>query len=341
MSLFLIGFRHSNQSSVGKMLSEKIHWRFIDFDNYVKNNYLKSDGNDKDSKECSEDSKQQLKKSQIEALDELLTKTKQIIRFDDEELLQDEEIVRRLKKSTIIYISVNPDILYKNIKKSSGFSSLGLKNQRTSFNDYYLEKHSHFKNMALFHCDASEKTPEEMATAIGNALKGTNIIENWYAIRTKSRHEQKVKEQLENKFFKVFLPMIEAWSKRKDRKKKIMKPLFSGYLFVDFELSKESWLEIVKVPGVANILGYTKEPYPVPEEQIASLKAIIDSNLKVSCYSYLKKGDMVRVVSGPLDGAVGVLEEMHEKKQKLIVSIDMLNRSVAVEIEGDLVEKYY
>jgi transcriptional antiterminator NusG len=332
MSLFLIGFRHSNQSVVGKILSEKIHWRFIDFDSYVKNNYLKSDGSDKSLKECSECSKQWLKKCQTEALDELFSKTKQIIRLDDEELLQDEETVERLKKNTI---------LYKNVKRSSGFSSLGLKNQGTSFNDYYLEKHSYFKNMALFHCDASDKTPEEMATAIGNALKGTNIIENWYAVRTKSRHEQKVREQLQNKSFKVFLPMIEAWSKRKDRKKKIMKPLFPGYLFVDFELSKESWLEVVKVPGVANILGYTKEPYPVPEEQIESLKAIIDSNLKVSCYSYLKKGDKVHVVSGPLEGAIGVLEEMHEKKQRLVVSIDMLNRSVAVEIEGDLVEKYY
>jgi len=160
----------------------------------------------------------------------------------------------------------------------------------------------------------------------------------WYCIHTRSRHEEVVYQRFEDKRIEAFLPKLEVWSRRKDRKKKIHKALFPGYLFVYDSLAPRQRLEILKTPGVVKILGNSKGPVSVPEAQIESIKTILDGKSAVTPFPYLKEGQLVRVVEGPLKGCEGFLLKIKEGKEKLIISVDLLQRSVAVEIHGASVE---
>ncbi len=160
----------------------------------------------------------------------------------------------------------------------------------------------------------------------------------WYCIHTRSRHEEVVYQRFEDKRIEAFLPKLEVWSRRKDRRKKIQKALFPGYLFVYDSLDPHHRLEILKTPGVVKILGNAKGPVPVPEAQIESIKTVLGGKSAVTPFPYLREGQLVRVVEGPLKGSEGFLLKIKEGKEKLIISVDLLQRSVAVEIHGASVE---
>tara|TARA_B100000315_G_C14592351_1_gene596613 strand:- start:151 stop:675 length:525 start_codon:yes stop_codon:yes gene_type:complete len=169
---------------------------------------------------------------------------------------------------------------------------------------------------------------------------GELMAVEWYAVRTRSRHEEKVNVRLQKKLFNVFLPKLEVWSRRKDRKKRILTPLFPGYLFVRCELSKIIWLEILKTFGVAYVVGITDEPTPIPENQIGNIKKVLDSKMALKLHPYVNLGDKVIVVDGPLQGAIGYYVSPNHEKGKLILSLDLLNRSVEVEIDGSSIERH-
>ncbi len=160
----------------------------------------------------------------------------------------------------------------------------------------------------------------------------------WYCVYTRSRHEEAVYQRLTDKKMNAFFPKLEVWSRRKDRRKKIQKALFAGYLFVNENLTHSIWLEIIKTPGVVKILGNETGPMPVPDIQIESIKKILNGKSAVSPFPYLKEGQQVRIVDGPLKGCEGYLLKIKEGREKLIISIDLLKRSVAVEIEGASIE---
>jgi len=105
----------------------------------------------------------------------------------------------------------------------------------------------------------------------------------WYAVHTKSRHEYKAHNGLTQKNLTSFLPEMEVWSKRKDRKKKISLPLFPGYLFVEASLDNETKLAILKTPGVVRILGKKEnaEPIPVPDDKIIAIQRIMDKKVEM------------------------------------------------------------
>ena len=161
---------------------------------------------------------------------------------------------------------------------------------------------------------------------------------DWYCIHTRSRHEDAVYQRLSDKKFQAFLPKMEVWSKRKDRRKKIQKALFPGYLFVYESLNPRVGLEILKTPGVVKILGNEAGPLPIPEGQIESIKKILNGKAAVSPFPYLKEGQLVRVVDGPLKGCQGFSIKIKEEKEKLVISLDLLRRSVSVEIESASIE---
>ncbi|MBI5186378.1 MAG: UpxY family transcription antiterminator [Nitrospinae bacterium] len=166
--------------------------------------------------------------------------------------------------------------------------------------------------------------------------------EKWYAVKTRSRHEKVATDMLRRKSFTVFFPEISSWSKRKDRKKLIMRPLFPGYIFIHFELDNDRWLDIRKTRGVVDLVKFRDEPEPVPDEQILSVKTVVESGVIFTNRPYLnlKKGDKVVVAKGPLQGALGIYLSSDEKKGKLVVSVDLLNRSLEVEIEQTDVERF-
>ncbi len=160
----------------------------------------------------------------------------------------------------------------------------------------------------------------------------------WYCIHTRSRHEEVVFQRLEEKKIHSFLPRLEVWSRRKDRRKKIQKALFPGYLFVHEILDPFHRLEILKTAGVVRLLGNEYGPSPVPDSQIDSIKTILDGKSAVTLVPYLREGQRVRVVYGPLKGCEGFLMKIMEGQEKLIISVDILQRSVSVEIDGPSVE---
>ncbi len=159
----------------------------------------------------------------------------------------------------------------------------------------------------------------------------------WYAIHVKSRHEFKVWERLVKAGIEAFLPVVERLSRWRDRKKVIGFPLFPGYLFVYINRNSQDRLTILKTKGVVRFLGSYSKPEPIPEEQIISLKRLVENKKSMDPYPYLKEGQIVRIKSGPLAGVEGILTEK-VGQHLLVLSIDILQRGVAVKIEAPEVE---
>ncbi len=164
--------------------------------------------------------------------------------------------------------------------------------------------------------------------------------QEWYAIYTRSRYEQRVADSLGGRALDVFLPKVKVISRRRDRRKLIEVPLFSSYLFVHTALDPDTRLAIQKTPGVVSILGHGREPRPVPAEEVESLLTIIQSGREIEPYAYLRAGMTVRVKSGPLRDATGFLLEKHDRQQRLIVSVHLMNQSVSVSLDACDVEPY-
>jgi transcription termination/antitermination protein NusG len=159
----------------------------------------------------------------------------------------------------------------------------------------------------------------------------------WYVIHTKSRHEYKVNTGLLQKDLTTFLPEVEVWSTRKDRKKKIQIPLFPGYLFVETDLrNNETKLVILKTAGVVRILGKKEnsEQIPVPDETIDAIKRFLNKKADIFSLQYPQEGEPARIISGPFAGIEGIVVKSDLNKEIFVISIDILHRSVAVKLEG-------
>jgi transcriptional antiterminator NusG len=123
----------------------------------------------------------------------------------------------------------------------------------------------------------------------------------WYAVHTRSRHESKVCDGLVLKSIDAFLPKIEAWSRRKDRRKKIQLPMFPGYLFVHLPTAdNQTRLDILKTAGVVKILGTTSGniPIPVPDEKIEAIRRLVESKVEIQHYRYPRVGERARILDG-------------------------------------------
>jgi len=164
----------------------------------------------------------------------------------------------------------------------------------------------------------------------------------WYVVHTKSRHEYKANTGLVQKNIVTFLPEIEVWSKRKDRKKKILVPLFPGYLFVDANvLDNEIKLLILKTPGAVKILGKkdNTEPLPVPDDKILAIQRFLGKKVEVFTFNFPKAGEPARIVDGPFAGIEGTVISSDFEKELFVISIDLLKRSVAIKLEGFQITK--
>jgi transcription antitermination factor NusG len=161
--------------------------------------------------------------------------------------------------------------------------------------------------------------------------------ERWYALWTRSRHEQVVREQLEQKQIEAFLPTVTKWSRWKDRKKKIDWPLFPGYCFARFNAKER--LPILKCTGVVNIISVEGEPAPIPEHEIVGIRQLVDSDLAYDPCPLIKEGAMVEVMHGPLRGVIGRLVRKNEKA-RLVLSVDLIGQAVSVEVDAADVRPY-
>jgi transcription termination/antitermination protein NusG len=183
------------------------------------------------------------------------------------------------------------------------------------------------------------KDTVDMTSSIESFEPGLQLAtEEWYAIYVQVNHEKEVTKRLEQKTIPCFLPLMESWSKRLDRRKKIQVPFFPGYVFVNVLLDSYTNLNILKTPGALTILRNSEGPLSIPRYQIENLQTIISSAQPLSTHSYLKEGDWVRVVRGPLTGCVGILNRLDAKKGRLVVSVDIIKKSVSVELDTEDVE---
>ena len=156
----------------------------------------------------------------------------------------------------------------------------------------------------------------------------------WYALYTRSHCEQLVCDQLTSTGFHTFLPKIEAWSRRAGKRHLIVVPLFPGYLFLQHALDKSSYLEVRKARGLVRILGDGwDQPSRILDAEIEAVQTILEAAMPVMPHPYLREGQRVRVAQGPLRGIEGILIQSKPAKGLLIVSIDLLQRSVTVEID--------
>ena len=162
--------------------------------------------------------------------------------------------------------------------------------------------------------------------------------QTWYALHTRFQHEKNVASALTGKGFEVFLPLYTAIHRWKDRNKQLMLPLFSCYVFVQNPLDR--WQPILATPGIHNVVGFGGRPSTIPSLEIGAIQRMVEGRLKAEPHPFLTCGDRVRFTSGPLWGLEGIL--LRKKSLwKLIVSVEMLQRSVAVEVDASVLEHAY
>jgi transcription termination/antitermination protein NusG len=159
----------------------------------------------------------------------------------------------------------------------------------------------------------------------------------WYAVWTRSRHEQVVREQLERKGLEAFLPTITKWSRWKDRKKQIEWPLFPGYCFVRFDGVDR--LPVLKCTGVVNIVSFDGDIVPIPEPEIEGIRRLVQSDLQFDPCPLIREGTLVEVMHGPLKGVVGRLTRKGSHA-RLILSVDLIGQAVSVEVDAADVRAY-
>jgi transcription antitermination factor NusG len=164
----------------------------------------------------------------------------------------------------------------------------------------------------------------------------SNAATAWYALYTRHQHEKTVADILSRKGFEIFLPLYSTIHRWKDRNKQLSLPLYPGYVFVYDNLERK--LPILTTPGVHSIVGMAGCPEPIPDSEIHAVRRILESSLAVEPHPYLRCGDRVRVLMGPLEGIEGIL--VRKKNDfRLVLSVEMLMKSVAVEIDAALVER--
>jgi len=153
----------------------------------------------------------------------------------------------------------------------------------------------------------------------------------WWALYTRHQHEKSVADMLSAKGFEVFLPVYESTRRWKDRKKILSLPLFPCYVFVQGGFNRR--LQVITTPGIHMILSHGERVAIIPEVEIQAIRKTVEGYLRVEPHPFLKCGERVRVIRGSLEGVEGVLVR---KKNvfRLVLSVEMLAQSVAVEIDA-------
>jgi transcription antitermination factor NusG len=158
----------------------------------------------------------------------------------------------------------------------------------------------------------------------------------WHVLYTRHQHEKKVHQILTSKGFHTFLPLYQTAHEWKDRTKVLSLPLFPCYVFLNGGLERR--LDIMTTPGIHALVSTSGEPATVPLAEIEAIRRAIESGAQVEPHPFLKCGDRVRVKRGPLEGLQGILVRK-KNLYRLVLSVEMLGRAAAVEIDALLIER--
>ena len=156
---------------------------------------------------------------------------------------------------------------------------------------------------------------------------------SWYAVHTKPRHEKRVAAQFEEKRVFTFLPLLRQIHRWSDRRIRVEVPMFSCYAFVRIVHTVEERLKILRTPGVLGFVGSERYGTAIPDEQIESLRIAISENIPCFPHPFVSAGRRVRIRGGSLDGVEGILVRQGGD-QSLVVSVELLHRSISIRVEG-------
>jgi transcription antitermination factor NusG len=158
----------------------------------------------------------------------------------------------------------------------------------------------------------------------------------WYALYTKHQHEKAVARNLSGKGFEIFLPLYPAARNWKDRVKLISLPLFPCYVFLHGDIERR--LDILTTPGIHDLVSNAGQPAVIPAAEIEGIRQAVGSGARMEPHPFLKCGERVRVKCGPLAGLAGVLVRK-KNVYRLVLSVEMLGKAAAVEIDAVLIER--
>jgi transcription antitermination factor NusG len=162
-------------------------------------------------------------------------------------------------------------------------------------------------------------------------------VEHWYAVHTRARHERAVAHRLREQGVNTFLPLVTEVHRWSDRKKSVELPLFGCYVFVKLPATGEDRLRVLRIDGVFKFVGARGVGTPIAESQIEAVRTLIGQQIPWSAHPFLQIGQRVRVRGGALDGVEGILLARNDDNT-LVVSVDAIQRSLAVRIQGYDVE---
>lgn len=161
--------------------------------------------------------------------------------------------------------------------------------------------------------------------------------ECWYALQTRARHEKMVTHRLSEQGVETFLPLVTEVRRWSDRKKSVQLPLFGCYVFARFAPHRAERLQVLRVDGVLSLVGARGEGAPIPDGEIDAVRTLVNGEMPWSAHPFLEIGQRVRVRSGALDGLEGILVARNGDRT-LVISVNAIQRSLAVRVEGYEVE---
>jgi transcription antitermination factor NusG len=162
-----------------------------------------------------------------------------------------------------------------------------------------------------------------------------NETTSWFAVYTASNHEKRVAQHLSGKQIETFLPLYSVTKRWKNRTTaKVELPLFPGYVFARICPTERG--RVLEVPMVYSIVGSRREPAALPDAEIDRLRAVLQDR-QAYPFPYLKAGNRVRIRSGAFAGLEGIVVRTYGSLS-VVLSVDMIQKSVAVHVEADELE---
>jgi len=187
---------------------------------------------------------------------------------------------------------------------------------------------------AFLECAFSTRV-REGETIAGEELEAY-LRPRWYAVYTRANHERRVADHFAKRGLEFFLPQYEVVRKWKDRRVRLKRPLFPGYIFVHLALRDR--VRVLRVPGVAWLVSNAGRPVPLPEEEFTRIRGFLNQGMRAEPHAYLKVGRRVRVRSGPFEGMVGIIVR-RKNRSRLVISVELIERSMAVDMEEPCLEE--
>ena len=179
-----------------------------------------------------------------------------------------------------------------------------------------------------------------LLNSLGDSLPeppmGTALM-RWFAVQTRPRHEKKVARELLGKSVCNFLPLLSEKHSWSDRQREVQVPLFPGYVFVRLQDDLDGRIPVLRTMGVVGFVGGRGLGSAIPDDQIQAIQSVLDAKVPVGPYPFLKIGQMVRIIGGSLDGVKGIIAGKNGDAS-LVISIEMIQRSIAIRVAGYRVE---